>query len=206
MEKYVNLKVLGITFSQIQSGGYALVLGEEAGTKRIPIIIGTSEAQSIAIKLEQLSPPRPLTHDLFISFVNAFGIKIQEVFIYKFEEGVFSSELVCVTPEGVEKRIDSRTSDAIALALRSKARIYTTEDIVARAGVEFEDESFKEAANEEHKGKRSKSKLEELHDQLNLAVKKEDYEAASKLRDEIKQLEGFSGTAAAAGGEVPPSN
>ena len=110
MDKRIKLKVLGITYSQIQSGAYALVLAEETGTRRIPIIIGTAEAQSIAIQLEHLTPPRPLTHDLFVSFANAFGIKLKEVFIYKFEEGVFNAELVFEDKEGNEKLKRGRLS------------------------------------------------------------------------------------------------
>lgn len=190
MEKRINLKVLGITYSQIQSGAYALVLAEENGSRRIPIIIGTAEAQSIAIQLEHLTPPRPLTHDLFVSFANAFGIKLKEVFIYKFEEGVFSAELVFEDKDGIQKKIDSRTSDAIAFALRCDALISTTEDIAQRAGVEFEEETLKEGTPEPDNTPKSAGKtLEELKSMLNEAVKKENYEEASRVRDEIRKLE-----------------
>ena len=134
MENRIKLKVLGITYSQIQNGAYALVLAEEEGPHRIPIIIGTAEAQAIAIRLEHLVPPRPMTHDLFVSFAHAFGIRLVEVFIYKFEDGVFSSELLFDDGER-QIRVDSRTSDAIAIALRSQAPVYTTPEIVEEAGI-----------------------------------------------------------------------
>ena len=119
MDDRVKLKVMGITYSQIQNGAYALVLAEENGDRRIPIIIGTAEAQSIAIRLEHLTPPRPMTHDLFASFAQGFGIRLREVFVYHYEDGVFSSELLF--DDGTRQiRIDSRTSDAIAIALRTQ--------------------------------------------------------------------------------------
>ncbi|MGL4292947.1 MAG: bifunctional nuclease domain-containing protein [Bacteroidales bacterium] len=188
MEKRIKLKVLGITYSQIQSGAYALVLAEENGTRRIPIIIGTAEAQSIAIQLEHLTPPRPLTHDLFVSFAKAFGIKLKEVYSYKFEDGVFNAELVFEDKDGQEQRIDSRTSDAIAFALRTEAVITTTEDIIEKAGIEFEEESEKKDHSPEFKANDHTKRMEELHAMLNDAVKNENYEEASRVRDEIKKL------------------
>ncbi len=128
----IKLNVLGISYSQTQSGAYALVLTEEHGNRRIPIIIGGFEAQAIAIQLEGLTPPRPLTHDLFLSFATAFNISLIEVDIYRLEEGVFYSKLVCENGNR-EITIDARTSDAIALALRFKCPIYTTEEIIAIA-------------------------------------------------------------------------
>ena len=187
MDKRIKLKVLGITYSQIQSGAYALVLAEESGTRRIPIIIGTAEAQSIAIQLEHLTPPRPLTHDLFVSFAKAFGIKLKEVFIYKFEDGVFNSELIFEDQEGNERRIDSRTSDAIAFALRCDAIVTTTDEIVQHAGVEFEEEPVKPEAPADSNNVAQK-RLDELHAMLNDAIKKENYEEASRVRDEIRKL------------------
>ena len=130
MDTKIKLRVQGLTNSQIQSGAYALILAEENGARRVPIIVGTSEAQSIAIALEHITPPRPLTHDLFMTFAQAFGIQLREVFIYKFEDGVFYSELLF--DDGITQvRLDSRTSDAIAIALRVKCDIYTTEHIVS---------------------------------------------------------------------------
>ena len=119
MEDLIKLNVLGITYSQIQSGAYALVLSESDGDRRIPIIIGTAEAQSIAVELEHIKPPRPLTHDLLAKVLESFDITLKKICIYKFENGVFSSELTLAGKEGVEKSIDSRTSDAVSIAIRT---------------------------------------------------------------------------------------
>src|SRR4030042_1463234 len=145
----IKLNVLGISYSQTQSGAYALVLTEENGDRRIPIIVGGFEAQSIAIQLEGLKPPRPLTHDLFLNFAVSFKIDILEVNIYKLEEGVFYSKLLC--DDGKNKiTVDARTSDAIALALRFKCPIYTTEEILKQAGIilDFEKEAAVQPGND----------------------------------------------------------
>lgn len=191
MENRIKLKVLGITYSQIQNGAYALVLAEEDGLHRIPIIIGTSEAQAIAIRLEHLTPPRPMTHDLFVSFAHAFGIRLVEVFVYKFEDGVFSSELL-FDDGNRQIRIDSRTSDAIAIALRAQAPIYTTPEIVAEAGIIFEEEPEEES--EEQKTKEAESARtmkdftdEELQNQLEKAILDEAYEIAAEIQQELKR-------------------
>ncbi len=193
----IKLNVLGISYSQTQSGAYALILTEEKGDRRIPIIVGGFEAQSIAIELEGLKPPRPLTHDLFLNFAKSFGISIREVIIYKLEEGVFFSQILC--DNGLEKiTLDARTSDAIALALRFKCPIFTTEEIIAKAGIildfDREKDSSETSSHKEKPGKvQSKSKefanrsLEELEEMLQDAVGKEDYERASLLRDEINK-------------------
>jgi len=191
--KKVKLKVLGISYSQTQSGAYALVLAEEKGERRIPIIIGGFEAQSIVIKLENLAPPRPLTHDLFKSFADIFSIDITEVFIYKLEEGVFYSKLVCNNGEK-EIDIDSRTSDAVALALRFNCQIFTTEDILEKAGInltttdtlipEIEEEDSDEEADKE---KYAAFTEDELFKMIDEAVKTEDYERAAAIRDEIEK-------------------
>jgi len=189
----VKLNILGLSVSQSQSGAYALVLAEEVGDRRIPIIIGPIEAQSIAIQLEGLKPPRPLTHDLFKNMASAFDIYISEIIIYKLEEGIFYSELVCMK-DGKQIIIDSRTSDAVALALRFSCPIYTTEDILQRAGIviEFESEHNQEEwqqplSEETNKGKYEYGKYTaaELSEMLTNAVKDEDYEKASAIRDEI---------------------
>ncbi|MDD4424990.1 MAG: bifunctional nuclease family protein, partial [Mariniphaga sp.] len=130
----IRLKILGLSVSQTQSGAYALVLSEENGNRRIPIIIGPVEAQAIAIQLEGLKPPRPLTHDLIKNIALAFNIVLIEVIIHKLDEGIFYSELLCEM-NGQEVKIDSRTSDAVALALRFRCPIYTTEEILSKAGI-----------------------------------------------------------------------
>lgn len=182
---------MGLSFSQTQSGAYALVLAEEEGDRRIPIIIGGVEAQSIAIKLEGLEPPRPLTHDLFLSFATAFDIAIGEVVLYKLEEGIFYSELVCIH-KGETVRIDSRTSDAVALALRFNCPIYTYEEIMIKAGIVIDFEQVDETARVDPKKPDQGSPFdgkteEELLQLLNEAIEKEDYEKASMIRDEMKK-------------------
>ncbi len=194
----IKLNVLGISYSQTQSGAYALVLTEENGERRIPIIIGGFEAQAIAIQLEGLQPPRPLTHDLFHNFAKAFHIDIKEVEIYKLEEGVFYSKLVCSDGKK-EVIVDARTSDAIALALRFKCPIYTTEEILAQAGIVLDiqhaDEDEIELGVEENAAKQSETDqfkemtIRELKDMLDQAVRSENYEKASLIRDEIKRRE-----------------
>jgi uncharacterized protein len=190
----IKLNVLGISYSQTQSGAYALVLTEEEGDRRIPIIVGGFEAQSIAIQLEGLHPPRPLTHDLFLSFSKSFSIKLLEVNIYKLEEGVFYSKLTC---DNSKKKIeiDARTSDAIALALRFKCPIYTTEDIMNRSGIvidfDKDPKSSSPGAEKKHETKKKSTlgnyDLDELNKMLEEAVMNEDYEKASEIRDEINK-------------------
>lgn len=184
----IKLKILGITFSQVQAGAYALILAEEKGIRRVPIIIGTPEAQSIAIYLEGLTPPRPLTHDLFITFINALHITLKEVFIYKYEDGVFFSELL-FNDNGEELRIDSRTSDAIALAIRTQSAIYITEEIMIEVAVFMEEDELLEELDQEINGTPSVDAMnsEELQNALDEAIAKEDYEKASFLRDLINK-------------------
>jgi len=191
--KRVKLKVMGISYSQTQSGAYALILIEENGERRIPIIIGGFEAQAIVIKLENLDPPRPITHDLFKKFADEFDISIIEVMISKLEEGVFFSKLVCTN--GIkEYSIDSRTSDAVALALRFGCPIFITEEILEKAGIIInptdseispanEIENFFEPDN----SKFSSYSIEELYKLIDEAVKTEDYERAASVRDEIEK-------------------
>ena len=191
MDDRVKLKVMGITYSQIQNGAYALVLAEENGDRRIPIIIGTAEAQSIAIRLEHLTPPRPMTHDLFASFAQGFGIRLREVFVYHYEDGVFSSELLF--DDGTRQiRIDSRTSDAIAIALRPHSPIYTTEKIISEAGIIFQEEP-KEKKKEETKTVKRKHlndySTKELKERLEEAVRMEAYEKAALIQQELKKRE-----------------
>jgi uncharacterized protein len=191
--KRVKLKVLGISYSQTQSGAYALVLIEENGERRIPIIIGGFEAQAIVLKLENLDPPRPVTHDLFKNFADEFNITVSEVFIYKLEEGVFYSTLLC--NNGIkEYSIDSRTSDAVALALRFNCPIYITEDILDKAGIIINpSESTSSTISDEDSlyktetGKYDSYSDEELYRMIDEAIKTEDYERAASIRDEIEK-------------------
>jgi len=197
----VKINVLGISYSQTQTGAYALVLAEENGRRRIPIIVGGFEAQAIAIQLEGLKPPRPLTHDLFLNFAHTFNIDLLEVTVYKLEEGVFYSKLTCDDGQRIIE-IDARTSDAIALAIRFKCPIYTTEEILRKAGIilEFEKEAAVQPGNDPmpQPGKihiqdnsfieeLKKNNLQELKDMLNDAINEENYEKASKIRDEINR-------------------
>ena len=198
--KRVKLKVLGISYSQTQSGAYALILVEENGERRVPIIIGGFEAQAIVIKLENLDPPRPLTHDLFRNFAAEFNIMVIEVMIYKLEEGVFYSRLLCNNGEK-EISIDSRTSDAVALALRFGCPIYITEEILDKAGTTITTSKSEPSAETDREslfdsgggsGYDSYSD-EELFKLIDDAVKTEDYEKAATIRDEIERRKKKSG-------------
>jgi uncharacterized protein len=189
----VKLKVMGISYSQTQSGAYALILIEENGERRIPIIIGGFEAQAIVIKLENLDPPRPLTHDLFKKFADEFNISVSEVIIYKLEEGVFFSKLICNNNEKTYA-IDSRTSDAVAIALRFDCPIYIAEDILDKAGITINptDGDIASSADSETIFKSDSSKYgsysdDELYKLIDEAVKTEDYERAASIRDEIEK-------------------
>ena len=194
----VRLNIKGISYSQTQSGAYALVLSEEDGERTLPIIIGAFEAQSIAIALEkEIKPPRPLTHDLFKSFADRFNIIVKQVIIHKLVDGVFYSSLICECDK-IEEIIDARTSDAIALATRFNAPIFTFENILDKAGIilkikdesklaksKFKMEDLVADVVEETFPSFSNETLEELHKQLDKAVTNEDYELAAKIRDEI---------------------
>ncbi|MBK5208801.1 MAG: bifunctional nuclease family protein [Flavobacteriaceae bacterium] len=192
----VRLNIKGISYSQTQSGAYALVLSEVEGSRTLPIVIGAFEAQSIAIALEkEIKPPRPLTHDLFKSFADRFHIAIKQVIIHKLVDGVFYSSLICERDK-IEEIIDTRTSDAIALATRFNAPIYTYENILDKAGIylKAKDEltgekdtlSIEKLIDEPEKASSfSKDSLEELNEKLSKAVQNEDYELAARIRDEI---------------------
>jgi len=198
----VKLNVLGISYSQTQTGAYALVLAEEDGRRRIPIIVGGFEAQAIAIQLEGLKPPRPLTHDLFLNFAHTFNIDILEITVYKLEEGVFYSKLTCDNGQRIIE-IDARTSDAIALALRFKCPIYTTEEILKKAGIilDFEKEAVVQSngtatpprsinlQDKPFADELKNNNLQELKGLLKEAIMEEDYEKASLIRDEISKRE-----------------
>lgn len=189
----IKMGIYGLQYSQTQTGAYALVLEEAEGTRRLPIIIGSSEAQAIAIELENMSPTRPLTHDLFRTFAQQFKIDIQEVIIYNFVDGVFYGKIIC--HDGKETvEIDCRPSDAIALAVRFKCPIYTHEFILNAAAFE-KDESgagIRPIATESEDissdgGGFSQLTVEELEESLNAALAREDYEEASLIRDEINK-------------------
>lgn len=194
--KKLKMEIVGMSYSQSQSGAYALILGVVGMEKRLPIIIGGFEAQAIAIELEKMKPTRPLTHDLFKNFALHFGVNIVEVVINKFEEGIFFSKLIC-EKNGDINEIDSRTSDAIALALRFGCPIYAFESIVDEAGifmdndsegpVKEEAEEGQEYSDEDEPGMYEEFLLEELEEKLKKAISEEDYEEASRLRDEIKK-------------------
>ena len=194
----VKLNIKGISYSQTQSGAYALVLSEEDGTRTLPIVIGAFEAQSIAIALEkEIKPPRPLTHDLFKSFADRFNININQVIIHKLVDGVFYSSLICER-DGIEEIIDTRTSDAIALATRFNAPIFTYENILDKAGIYLKMKDENEEESEEvilddlisdavEEVSYKTENLEDLNKKLDDAVANEDYELAARLRDEINK-------------------
>ncbi len=200
----VRLNIKGISYSQTQNGAYALILNEVDGERKLPIVIGAFEAQSIAIALEkEIRPPRPLTHDLFKNFSDRFDIVVKQVIIHKLVDGVFYSSLICERDK-IEEIIDARTSDAIALALRFKAPIFTYKNILDKAGIYLKVDPDKEEEetqdsilvedilNEELEVAPSQDSytshsLEELHSLLDEAVNNEDYEKAAKIRDEISK-------------------
>ena len=203
----VRLKIKGISYSQTQNGAYALILNEVEGDRKLPIVIGAFEAQSIAIALEkEIKPPRPLTHDLFKNFCDRFGIIVKQVIIHKLVDGVFYSSIISER-DGDEEIVDARTSDAIALALRFNAPIFTYKTILDKAGIFLKfsskdkeeegddsivvDEILQEGETVEIETGASDAyremTLEELHKELDKAVVNEDYEKAAKLRDEISK-------------------
>ncbi|MFO8066136.1 MAG: bifunctional nuclease family protein [Bacteroidales bacterium] len=193
MEKKIKLDILGISYSQSQSGAYALILGESGEKRRLPIIIGSFEAQAIAIELEKMKPSRPLTHDLFKNFAETFDVKINEVIIYKFSEGIFFAKLIC-NNGGEAIEIDSRTSDAVAIAVRFKCPIYTYESILGAAGIILQEEHEGKPTGEEPPDETPKSdagfdqyNIKELETMLMAAIDEEAYEKASKIRDEINR-------------------
>lgn len=200
----IRLKVLGISYSQIQSGAYALILAQIGGPYRIPVVIGAAEAQSIALRMESITPPRPMTHDLFVSFAHAFGIKLREVFIYRFEDGIFSSELTFSEDERTIV-IDSRTSDAIAIAMRTGAPIFTTPEILEETGFLLEESSLEDEdeaaaadapvfveeeediAGGEPAPKIENYTVEELQKLLARLIEQENYEEAARVNEIIKR-------------------
>ncbi|MCW3086093.1 MAG: hypothetical protein JWP12_3459 [Bacteroidetes bacterium] len=190
--KKVKLEIVGLSYSQTQTGAYALVLGEAKGKRRLPIIIGGFEAQAIAIELEKMTPSRPLTHDLFKSFAEGFDISVSEVLIYNLVEGIFFAKIICNNSEkNVE--IDARTSDAIAIAVRFNCPINTYEFILSQAGIILDDEAIHATGETENiddlveadVNDYLKKSTEELKQLLDAALSDEDYEKASRIRDEL---------------------
>ena len=194
--KKIKLDIVGLSYSQTQSGAYALVLGEVNGRRRLPIIIGSFEAQAIAIEIEKMTPSRPLTHDLFKNFAQAYSITIQEIIIYNLVDGIFYAKLICSDGKKVVE-IDARTSDAIAMAVRFDCAIYTYEFILSTAGIVIEGNDFvylenmSDAAEEKAvtpatSGYSSLS-TDELKTKLQEALHEEAYEKAAKIRDELNR-------------------
>jgi uncharacterized protein len=198
MEK-IRLAVMGLNHSQSHSGAYILVLGEEDGNRRLPIVIGAFEAQAIYVQLENFKYSRPLTHELFKRFADHFNITLKEVIIDQVKEGIFFAKLVCER-EGKESLIDSRTSDAVALAMRFNCPIFTDEKVMSTAGMVMDekallqqdddtdlDEEDEEEETDPREGELSGLSIEELEEMLQKAVDNEDYEQASLIRDEINK-------------------
>ncbi|OIP00348.1 MAG: hypothetical protein AUJ98_08375 [Bacteroidetes bacterium CG2_30_33_31] len=190
-----ELKVIGISNSQTQSGAYALILGDSLSSRRIPIIIGAYEAQAIALHIEGMQPSRPMTHDLIMSFFDSFNIKLKEIVINRFSEGIFYSLLIC-EKKGKVLEIDSRTSDAVALAIRFGVPIYCDEEIIDKTSVDIEiDADFGEEFTADDDDDNSASKFEDLSDEeliilLNESVEDEDFEQASLIRDILNKRKG----------------
>lgn len=211
MDNKISLHILGLSYSQLQAGAYALILAEDNGPRRIPVIIGAAEAQAIAVALEGIRTPRPLTHDLFVSFAHAFGVKLKEVFIYRFEDGIFSSELTFSDGDRAVK-IDARTSDAISIALRTNTPIYTTPEILEQTGFiidesELERDNGDNADNENnapdadtysdrddyHAEPRPENfTIEELERTLAALIDSENYEEAARISEILARKKGES--------------
>jgi uncharacterized protein len=201
----IKLEILGLSSSQSQSGSFALVLGEDSGNRRLPIIIGMFEAQAIAIEIEKIIPNRPMTHDLFKSFAGAFNFAVEEILISDLKEGVFFAKIICT--DGIKTiEVDARPSDAIAIGLRFEVPIYTYESILSEAGIVLSDlneetENYKKEEEKEKKEEPKKKKpsakktpeqmkdtsLEQLQAMLQDALDKEDYERAARIRDELNR-------------------
>jgi len=189
--KKVKLDISGIAYSQTQSGSYVLTLSEVGGNRKLPIVIGGFEAQAIAVELEKMVPNRPLTHDLIKTFCTSYGVRVLEILIYKFHEGVFYSKIICEKDKQITE-IDSRTSDAIAIGVRFNSPIYTLSSILNNvAGTENSSDEVQEEfdfdTDIEDDDEIENLELENLEEQLKEAISNEDYELASKLRDEIKK-------------------
>jgi len=209
MDNRVQLTVLGLSYSQAQTGAYALILSNGNDDRRIPVVIGAAEAQSIAIIMEKMVTPRPLTHDLFSSFCEGFGVEVEEINIYRLDEGIFYSEIVCKNAQQ-KVVIDARTSDAVAIALRTDSPIYTSQEIMEKAGISIVEKEIPEAAESkvprpqdapqdkpkesftsrpEPENKYAGYTIAQLKSLIEEAISNENYERASELRDEITRRE-----------------
>ncbi|MDR1602153.1 MAG: bifunctional nuclease family protein [Tannerella sp.] len=203
MDAKIKLKVQGLTNSQIKSGAYALILSEN-GPRRIPVIMGLSEAQSIAIALENIQTPRPLTHDLFVRFSKAFKIRLLEVLICRFEDGIYFSEMVFTDGNRHEVRIDSRTSDAVAIALRMKCDIFTYESIMQKCGIVLEEGNITEKGDTLFSQNPDSGEMDDVHkfhewlrllqkseieERMERVIEEENYELAKIFRDELQRRE-----------------
>ena len=192
MTDRVKISVMGITHSQIQKGAYAVLLTEDGGPHRIPVVVGIAEAQSIVAWMERVNLPRPLTHDLFRSVTRAFGIRVKEVFVSKFEKGIFYSEITFADGDR-EVVVDARTSDALAIALRSHAPIYTTREVIDETG--FIAEGFDDAPAADRDTPVDDASLlplnrlaeEELQRMLAKCISTEEYERAAEIKAAIDE-------------------
>lgn len=187
MEDKIPLRLIGITYNQVESGVYALILEEEGGRRRLPIIIGYPEAQAIECKLQDVQTPRPLTHDLFVNTLMSFGIDLLEVYIRRMSNGIFTADLVCRSPRGREVRIDARSSDAIALAIRTGSVIYTSEEVLRQAAFIKEGNSAGKLSEEdqESRNRLEGMTVEALRKAMEKAVENEDYERAGEIKKEL---------------------
>jgi bifunctional DNase/RNase len=195
VEKLIELEILGLSSNNLQSGSFTLVMGEVEGVRRLPIVIGMFEAQAIAIEIEKIIPNRPMTHDLFKSFADSFQFEIERIIISEMKEGVFYAKILCKN-ELTDVEIDSRPSDAIAIAVRFGAGIFCSEKVMSEAGIEFSEEEKRQEAkasktvHKETTPKESSLKdhsLDKLNQLLDKAIHNEDYEQAARIRDEINK-------------------
>lgn len=191
----VRMDILGLSTSPSSGGAYALILSETEGNRRLPIIIGTFEAQAIALELESIKPPRPMTHDLLKNIVKSFDSKVEKIVINDLNEGTFFARIHCTGDESDELELDARPSDAIALAIRFGAPIFVNTTVLDEAGILSEEASPDSASEgglkpEEQAGKTEMSRMEKLQSELQTAIETENYEKAAKLRDQIQKLKG----------------
>lgn len=203
-QNLIPLRVMGLSYNQLQNGAYALLLAQEDGPYRIPVVIGAPEAQSIAISLERIVTPRPLTHDLFATFAHAFGVRLERVYIYRFEDGIFSSELTFTDGQRTVT-LDARTSDAIALAMRSHAPIFTNQEVLDETGFIIEeptdiaapegyDADDDDTATEQPAASdgRTTQSIDEMERELQRLIDAEAYEEAALLKKRIEERKGLA--------------